>query len=120
MVVREQGFTLVEVLVAMVVIGVCLGILFNGYTRIARSIEAAREYSFVNKQGQKIMVNVSNGIGANRGRIIYGGKEYWWWAERISLENGLTRLNINVEWQGRNGYKQQTFSRLLLRTEGYE
>lgn len=115
----QQGFTLLETLIAMVILGISISILVEGFLIVTDTIEYQRNYNYlINWSESKI-----NEIAGGRELARHGGFEYserlfqWSVEESFQYSEGLTglrKINLTIEWQGSNSKNTYIISRLIL------
>jgi general secretion pathway protein I len=113
--IRIQGFSLIEMLVALVVLSLSLGVLYQAASGATRNIRVASEYTDAVMLAESMLADhsfVSEEIYSSSGRF---GQYEWvvtsWPAvyedglsseERAIAPQALQYLQIVVSWQGRN------------------
>ncbi len=101
---NEAGFTLMEVLIALVILGVGFSILVQGYSLILTSLEKQRDYSYLTSWAEGKLIEAVNRVElAPRGYFVHKGKEFRWSIKQKGMDDGLREIILNVEWTGPNG-----------------
>ncbi len=103
---RNRGFTLIEVLVALVVATLALGAVLAAVSQMADTGLTLRERTYASWIGQnKItelrLANVIPNVSESNGEIEYAGQE-WAWIANISetgIEN-LFRVDVDISRPG--------------------
>jgi general secretion pathway protein I len=103
---RNRGFTLIEVLVALVVATLALGAVLAAVSQMADTGLTLRERTYASWIGQnKItelrLANVIPNVSESNGEIEYAGQE-WAWTANISetgIEN-LFRVDVDISRPG--------------------
>ncbi len=103
---RNRGFTLIEVLVALVVATLALGAVLAAVSQMADTGLTLRERTYASWIGQnKItelrLANVIPDVSESNGEIEYAGQE-WAWTANISetgIEN-LFRVDVDISRPG--------------------
>jgi general secretion pathway protein I len=97
-----QGFTLIEVLVAMAVVALGIGALLSTLNTAAGSITYMRNRSFaewiaLNRISETRLDSQAPGTGVTSGEIEYAGSKWVWRQEVIDQDvAGILRLNVSV------------------------
>jgi len=115
---NEAGFTLMEVLVALVILGIGFSILIQGYSLIIDSLEKQRDYNYLVSWAEGKLIEVSNGLELTpRGYFTHNGKEFKWSIEHNVKGDGLREIVLNVEWPGPNGLRSYRVGRIVYSPE---
>lgn len=73
---KEGGFTLLETLIAMVILGVSITILVEAYLTVTNGIEYQRTYNFLTAWSGDKMTELVNGMElARHGSFEHNGRE---------------------------------------------
>ncbi len=120
----EEGFTLLETLIALVILGISISILVEAYLIVTDSIEYQRNYNFVLNWSDGKMNELINGIElARHGSFEYLEKSFQWSVEEgfldnnfknIEEKNGLKTIELTVKWQSANSVKDYRTTRVVL------
>jgi len=115
----QQGFTLLETLIAMVILGISISILVEGFLIVTDTIEYQRHYNYlINWSESKINEIASGSELARHGGFEYSGRLFQWSVEEsFQYSEGLTGLreiNLSIEWQGSNSRNTYIISRLII------
>jgi prepilin-type N-terminal cleavage/methylation domain-containing protein len=112
---RRGGFTLIEVLVAMTVLGLGFGVLFSLSARsldgMRRARDTERRFEFARAKLAEIRLVPRIKIGDRASGSLEDGTQ--WTAEVFPFvqpvkegpfanPNGIARIHFSMEWQGRN------------------
>lgn len=121
---KEEGFTLLETLIAMVILGVSIAILVEAYLTVTNGIEYLRIYNYLVAWSGDKMTELINGMElARHGNFELNGREFKWYVEeKYNLSelagnetgNGLKKMELIVEWQDRKVIKNYRISRIML------
>lgn len=119
---NEEGFTLIETLIALVILGIGLSILVEGYLIVTDSIEYQRDYNYVLNWSETKMAEIVHKYELGRhGNFEYSGKVFQWNVEESynadQSEIGLKTINLIVKWRGSNGSKTYRTARTVLKME---
>ncbi|QTL97159.1 prepilin-type N-terminal cleavage/methylation domain-containing protein [Iocasia frigidifontis] len=115
---NEKGFTLIEVLIAMVILGISFTILIEGYRTIMASAERNRDYLLAAKWSEDKLISIVNGDDSDRrGYFEENGKEYSWWVEEKCLDDNLIRFDLIMSWPGLRAEIKYSCSRYLVRSQ---
>lgn len=116
----KAGFTLIETLIALVILGVALAILVEGFLSITTTMDRQKDYNYLMARTEEKMIEVVNGIElATHGNFEYQGREYHWIIEEEVLEAGLKKIVLNVQWQGRNSEMNYSINRTIIESSYY-
>ena len=123
---KQRGFSLLEVLVAFVVMGLVVGVLLQLFGASMRSVALADEYSFAVQVAESQLAAVGSAIPVKQGTVSGAeeGSDYRWNVaiEPLKLDEKLEnlpvpmqvfRIEVTVMWG--NGDKPRTFSLSSLR-----
>ncbi|MEJ6951291.1 type II secretion system protein [Natronospora cellulosivora (SeqCode)] len=114
---NEKGFTLIEVLIALVLLGISFTILVDGYRTIIDSSERNSNYHFAANWSEKKMMEIVNNLDYGyHGDFEENGIHYRWVIEEEPLGNNLSKLNLIMNWQGFRGEMTYSSSRYILRS----
>lgn len=112
----RSGFTLVEVLVAMVVTVAALTVLAQGIFTAGRASTAARNVTRASLVAGRVLAEFEAGERAAdrdaEGRFE-DEPEFAWEARPESYEPGLVLLTVAVRWEERGQERRLTVTRLL-------
>lgn len=110
---RQQGFSLLEVLVAFVVMGLVVGVLLQLFGSSMRSTALADEYSFAVQLAESKLAAVGSEIPVEQGEVSGSekGSGYRWQVsmqplklddkmEEIPVPVELFQVEVTVIWQG--------------------
>lgn len=124
--VSSKGFSLLEVLVAFVVMGLVVGVLLQLFGSAMRSVALADEYSFAVQVAESRMAAVGNDIEVQEGSVSgeEQGSGYRWEVqmqpvepdekmEKVQVPLHLFRVEVVVTWQ--SGDKPRAFHLSSLR-----
>ncbi len=92
---EKQGFTLVEMLIAMTVFLIFIGVVMNSYFGIVRSMHEANEYRIMYAEARHVFDRLSDEI--RNSAIIY--------YEAVSYQSGIDKLRLMAT----DGSYQKTF-----------
>jgi len=98
----NQGFTLIEVLVALAIVAVALGTIIAITSQDIMRVDSMQKKMFANWVAQNILAenrlnNTKNSVGTKDGSIVYAGTEWNW--EIVTSKSGienLFRMDITV------------------------
>lgn len=123
---KQLGFTLLEVLVAFVVMGLVVGTLLQLFGASMRSVALSDEYSFAVQVAESRLAAVGNEIKVEQGNVSgeEKGSGYHWKvameaikanekAEKLQLPVQMYRVDVAVTWQ--SGERPREFHLSSLR-----
>lgn len=115
----QQGFTLLETLIAIVILGISISILVEGFITVTDTIEYQRYYNYlINWSDSKINEIATGHELARHGFFEYSGRMFYWNVkETLKYSDelaGLREINLTIEWQGSIGKKTYSITRLIL------
>ncbi|NVJ49200.1 MAG: type II secretion system minor pseudopilin GspI [Gammaproteobacteria bacterium] len=118
---RYQGFTLLELLIALVIVATSLAALnnslFNSTLAHTRQIERTyAHYVARNRLGEMKLDDPWPGIGTTRGNESMLKRE-WTWKQEVSKTtvDALRRVDISVSLKGSEEYTLATFTAFVSR-----
>lgn len=102
--VRQAGFSLLEMMVAVAILGVSLGMLYQAAGGAARNVNVTEEYAYAVMIAQSVLADNSSVVpeGVNDGGLT--GDGYRWEVISTPIELGaggaplLHSVRVNVEW----------------------
>jgi len=99
---RGGGFTLLEVLVALLILAVLMGALIRSVGLEARALSAQRDGTFglwvaANRIAEIRLAPGVAPLGRSSGRALMGGRDWTWRAEVSGTEvAGIQRIRVSV------------------------
>ncbi len=98
----NQGFTLIEVLVALAIVAIALGTIIAITSQDIMRVDSMQKRMFANwiaqnKLAENRLNNIKNSVGTKDGSIIYAGSEWTW--EIVTSKSGienLLRMDVSV------------------------
>ncbi len=113
---KDTGFTLIEILVAVTIVGIAFAIIAHGYISLTGLVRQIREYqvvdSFANNKLNQVVRKIDPGV---IGYHDLGLMEVDWQVIDLDMGDGVRRVTITVEWSGRRGPRTYQLTTL---TEG--
>ena len=100
----NRGFTLVEVLVALVIIALCASVFMGQMTRSARQYQVLEDKTLATWLAQNVLAEYQ--IGLARSGVIPGsqtlkmGGRQWQVDTVLSTENELQKIEVQVSGEG--------------------
>jgi general secretion pathway protein I len=115
---RARGFTLVEVLVALVIVAFGMGALMATLTAAADSVGHLRDKSFaewiaLNRISEMRLRSIRPPVGKTSGEVEYAGKR-WKWAQQVEKVAVADLYRIDVSVTQMNGPKQAKRNELAM------
>ena len=103
---KKQGFTLIEVLIALAIVGLTLAAMAGKMSRMLDAANAMRDYTYAswiahNKIAEMRLANVVPDISSSSGELEFAGTEWAWRAvvSETAVEN-LFRVDVTVSFPG--------------------
>lgn len=95
----EAGFTLLEVLIAVTIVGISISILVSGFTEVNDTLLKGQEYTYMASFAETKLKAVINGIELSySGYFDYQGRTYQWYIETEYLDTkNLERLKLTIQ-----------------------
>jgi prepilin-type N-terminal cleavage/methylation domain-containing protein len=107
----ESGFTLMEVLIALVVLGIGFSILIEGFIGINNNLIQIKNYNYlINWSQTKLNQLVTETVIQQSGNFKYQNQQYQWWVEETYLDQYLKKINLNIKWNKNNKYSISTIT----------
>ena len=103
----EQGFSLLEVLVAFAILAISMGILFQSYSTGVRGVTLSREYAKATELAQSQLAQVGSAIPLQDGTLSGEWADQYQWMVAIGRASELQRpdsvyvlysVDIRVGW----------------------
>ena len=118
----QRGFSLVEMLAALFILGLSLGALYQAASGATRNARVAAEYAIATALAESeleaFVISRPDGGVTQRGR--YGDYEWERWVELIPEreESGIGWMRIVVSWSGENEPRTVRLSTIGRLSEG--
>ncbi|MBI3856187.1 MAG: prepilin-type N-terminal cleavage/methylation domain-containing protein [Planctomycetes bacterium] len=114
---RSEGFTLVEVLVALVVAVAAMALLSQGFTTGARASVASQYVTRAALLAQRVLTDFETGqldLTSNQSGGFDEEPDFTYATTSTTGDvTGLTRLDITVKWKERNDDRTYVLTRLM-------
>ena len=96
---QEQGFTLLEVVIALTIVGISIAILVTGFSEVNDTLIKGQEYTYLATVADTKLREVINGLELSySGYFSYQGAVYQWYIETEYLRaKNLARLKLTVQ-----------------------
>jgi prepilin-type N-terminal cleavage/methylation domain-containing protein len=119
---KQRGFTLIEVLVALVVAVAAMTLLAQGFSTGARASTTAQYATRAAILGQRVITDFEAGalsVDGNQSGSFEDEADFSYeTASEATDVTGLTKLTITVKWQERNQDRQYVLVRLIRSGSG--
>ena len=119
---RQQGFTLIEVLVALVVAVAAMTLLSQGFSTGARASTTAQFATRAAILGQRVITDLETGAVSSDGNQSGSFEDEPDFTYQTTSETGevtgLNKLTVTVKWQERNQDREYVLVRLLRTGSG--
>jgi prepilin-type N-terminal cleavage/methylation domain-containing protein len=112
----RRGFTLVEVLVALVVAVAAMSLLSQGFSTGARASSASQHATRAALLGQRVITDLEIGeLSLNQGHsgTFDDDPDFAYETTSETSEPGLTRVTVTVTWDERNQERKYLLVRLM-------
>ncbi|MBM7623785.1 prepilin-type N-terminal cleavage/methylation domain-containing protein [Sporohalobacter salinus] len=95
----EKGFTLLEVLIAMTILGISISILVSGFSEVSDSIIKGQEYTYLSTFANSKLREVAIGLELSySGYVDYQGQSYRWYINTsYPEERNLEKLELIIQ-----------------------
>jgi len=114
---KQHGFTLVEVLVALVVAVAAMTLLSQGFMTGARQSTSAQYSTRAALLAQRVVTDFETGlltIGSTQNGKFEDDPDFTYEATSATGDiTGLTKLTITVKWEERNDPRKYVLTRLM-------
>lgn len=111
---EDSGFTLIEILIALTIVGIACMIIVQGYISLTGLVRQIREYQLVNSfANNKLIQLVQRTDLSTTGVEDLEIMEISWQSLDQSVGAGVRQVMIIVEWQGRRGLKEYKLTTLI-------
>jgi general secretion pathway protein I len=115
---RQSGFTLIEVLAAMLIMAVVLPVALRGVSLALAAASNARHLSEASSLAQsklnELAVEGATGTTDSGGDFMPDHPGYQWQLQTADRDYGVTELDLTVTWQERGQNKTLTLTTLVL------
>ena len=119
---RQEGFTLIEVLVALVVAVAAMTLLSQGFSTGARASTTAQFATRAAILGQRVITDLETGAVSSDGNQSGSFEDEPDFTYRTTSETGevagLNKITVTVKWQERNQDREYVLVRLLRTGSG--
>lgn len=111
---QGSGFTLIEIMVAVTIVGISFVVIVEGYMAMSGLIQQMKEYQLVSSfASQRITQLIQKMDVGSSGTEELTNLEVTWNSMEQSVGDGVKQLMILVEWQSRKGPKQYQLTTLV-------
>jgi len=104
---QSRGFSLIEMLVAMVILGLTLGVLYQASAGATRNVRLDERYTYAVQIAQSLLADYPRMPPGGVNRSGTSGDDYHWELSSSALEQNealpglqLYRLDVTVRWEG--------------------
>ncbi|MCL4514439.1 MAG: prepilin-type N-terminal cleavage/methylation domain-containing protein [Firmicutes bacterium] len=116
---REAGFTLLEVLVAVTILGIGLTVLVEGFAAGLAVLQNTRNNSIAIILAEGKLAEVENGLVAgDSGDFAEAGEEYSRFRWTVSTEQGepggIRKITVTVSWDSPRGRRSYALSSAMM------
>lgn len=113
---REQGFTLVEVLVALVVTVAALTVLAQGFATGARASTGSQNATRAALLAQQVITDLETGelpLNQSQSGAFEHDPDYTYETRSETGDPGLTKITVTVAWEQRGEARTYVLTRLM-------
>jgi len=118
---RARGFTLIEVLATLVLLGIVVPVAMRGVSvALAAATTARRTAEAATLADAKLNELIADGswqTSGNTGDFAPDHPEYTWVCENASRDYGMSEVVLRVKWMQRGAEKVVTISTLIYQNE---
>lgn len=112
---KEEGFTLIEVIIAMVIMGIGFSIFIQGFMEINNGLENKLNYTYLSNWATIKLDELESQIELNgHGSFKYREQLYKWHIEEAYINPKLKKLKIVISWKASNRRKKYSLSRVVI------
>ena len=112
---QEAGFTLIEVIVAMVILGLGFSIFMQGFMEINTGLDDELDYTYVSSWSVSKLNELETKVELNNhGSFKYRNKIYKWHTVENHITPKLKKIKLLVSWTAKNNKKQYSLSRVVI------
>ena len=116
---NQKGFTLIEDLIALLILGIGASVLISGFVAVAEGNQKVNNKLFVSYWAESKLNEIIAEIDYNyHGTFQYENKVYQWWVKEQYLDDNMMQLVLKVEWQGKSRTKKYSISRNVIKDQG--
>lgn len=111
---EESAFTLIEILIAITIVGISFVVIIDGYISLSSLIQQMKEYqlisTFANNKLNQVIQKIEPG---SAGVDQLGNLKLNWKSLNEEIGDGLSQVMIIVEWTGQKGRKEFKLTTLI-------
>ena len=112
---NAKGFSLIEILVAVTIVGISFAIIVEGYVGMSRLVQQMKEYQLASSFAREKITQIVQKIDpTTAGSVtLTGGFKVTWNAVIADMSDGVRRLTVYVDWDSQKGDKQYELATLI-------
>lgn len=111
---NAKGFTLIEILVAVTIVGISFAVIVDGYMSMSRLVQQMKEYQLASSFAREKMNNLVQKIDkTTSGTETLNTLKVTWNAIYINVGDGVRRLTVAVDWENQKGKKEFQLTTLV-------
>ncbi len=115
---QEEAFTLIEVIIAMVIMGIGFSIFVQGFIEVNDGLDNKLDYNYVSNWAQAKLNELEAGAElASHGSFKYRTKIYNWDTVISYINPQLKQVELVISWDGKNARKKYSLSRVLIKKD---
>lgn len=111
---NAKGFTLIEILVAVTIVGISFAVIVDGYMSMSRLVQQMKEYQLASSFAREKMNNLVQKIDrTTSGAETLNTLKVTWNAVYANVGDGVRRLTVYVDWNNQKGSKEFQLTTLV-------
>ena len=113
---NQSGFTLMEVLIAVIIMGISFTIIMDGMMGITDNLARVKSYNYINSWAKSKLNQFTTGKNLQpHGEFKYRNQYYQWHFKKSYPDSFLTKITLQIEWMGNDKPQTYSISTLILR-----
>lgn len=112
---QESGFTLIEIMVAVTIVGIAFAVIVEGYLAMSGLVQQIKEYqlvsSFARQKMHQVILKTDPTTGGED--TLPSQIKVEWTSAEADMGDGVKRVSVYVNWQGQKGPKQYELATLI-------
>lgn len=113
---KKNGFTLIEVLVAMIILSISMSVIIEGFVTANEREETMDDISYVSTWAENKINEIDVGSEMSRnGSFEREGRVYYWNLGTKYYDTQYEDCDFKIEWDMKGTKKNYTIDRLVLK-----